>query len=144
MNNKIAKALLLELENPDRVKISILNDNMVCILSADNTNDTLDWFLVNSSKIETSLANEGLSWCYVFETIPKEKPMVYLFMGEISEKAIKDELRNSFETLPEDRQIHFEFATFASIDKDAYDNSITPLEEELKQKSSDVFRVIEP
>jgi hypothetical protein len=42
-------------------------------------------------------------------------------------------------SLPEDREVFIENASFSTIDVDEYDNSISVLEEELCRKAYEVF-----
>ena len=44
----------------------------------------------------------------------------------------------------EGRKLYFEDDSFSSIDVDRYDNSLSELERELKNKVSDVFVVYKP
>lgn len=139
------ESLISKLRNPQRVEVEYYKNKYPLILSAERTNDTLDWFHVNSSLLETLLQKEGLSWCYIFETAPKKAPCIYMFIGE---GLIKEELiefmQDDIESLPEERNFYYEDDSFSSIDVDLYDGSITELEKELTRKASDVFRVYEP
>lgn len=142
MDKHFFESVLSKLQAPERVKVLFIENQYVCILSADNTNDTFDWFHINSDLLEKELRNAGLSWCYMFETAPRLAPCIYMFVGNsLTKDFMESETKEMIEKCPENRNFYFEDASFCSIDADKYDNSISELEEELLRKASDVFRV---
>ena len=145
MNLSFIESLLDKVVKPDRVEIKLLDRKFLLIQSAENTNDTIGWFHINSRALENEFEANNLSWCYVFETAPKQAPCIYMFAGEnLSKEEIKAFLEDGEETLPEGREIYYEDISFSAIDVDQYDNSRTVLEQELFRKASEVFRVYEP
>ena len=145
MNLSFIESLLDKVVKPDRVEIKLLDRKFLLIQSAENTNDTIGWFHINSQALENEFDANNLSWCYVFETAPKQAPCIYMFAGEnLSKDEIKAFLEDGEETLPEGREIYYEDISFSAIDVDQYDNSMTVLEQELFRKASEVFRVYEP
>ena len=145
MNLSFIESLLDKVVKPDRVEIKLLDRKFLLIQSAENTNDTIGWFHINSQALENEFEANNLSWCYVFETAPKQAPCIYMFAGEkLSKEEIKAFLEDGEETLPEGREIYYEDISFSAIDVDQYDNSRTVLEQELFRKASEVFRVYEP
>ena len=145
MNLSFIESLLDKVVKPDRVEIKLLDRKFLLIQSAENTNDTIGWFHINSQALENEFEANNLSWCYVFETAPKQAPCIYMFAGEnLSKEEIKAFLEDGEETLPEGREIYYEDISFSAIDIDQYDNSMTVLEQELFRKASEVFRVYEP
>ena len=145
MNEEFLESVFSKVQNPQRVTVNQLENKHYLIKSAENTNDTLDWFVVNGKEIEKALSEKDWSWCYVFETAPKQFPCIYMFFGDnISKEILEDELKEMMENMPADRNIYIEDIQFNSIDIDKYDNSITELEKELYRKAGDVFKVYEP
>ena len=145
MNLSFIESLLDKVVKPDRVEIKLLDRKFLLIQSAENTNDTIGWFHINSQALENEFEANNLSWCYVFETAPKQAPCIYMFAGEnLSKEEIKAFLVDGEETLPEGREIYYEDISFSAIDVDQYDNSRTVLEQELFRKASEVFKVYEP
>ena len=111
-------------------------------MSAENTNDTWGWFHINSEMLEDAFIEMNLSWCYVFETVPKQHPFIYLYVGEgLTKDDVINDNRIAVETLPEGRELFFEKKQFSVIDTDKYNNSMTELEKELRKVASDVFKV---
>jgi len=145
MNLEFIESLLDKVVKPDRVEIKLLDRKYLLIQSAENTNDTIGWFHINSRTLENEFETNNLSWCYVFETAPKHAPCIYMFAGDgLSKEEIKAFLEDGEDTLPEGREIYYEDISFSAIDVDQYDNSMTVLEQELFRKASDVFKVYEP
>ena len=145
MNLSFIESLLDKVVKPDRVEIKLLDRKYLLIQSAENTNDTIGWFHINSQALENEFEANNLSWCYVFETAPKQAPCIYMFAGEnLSKEEIKAFLEDGESTIPEGREISYEDISFSAIDVDQYDNSMTVLEQELFRKASEVFRVYEP
>ncbi len=144
MDKSYLESLMLKVQNPERVCVNFIADKYCYIESAEKTNDTLGWFTINGNIIEKELEKEGYSWIYVFETAPKQSPMIYMFLGkELSKETLKESLKDIEETLPEGRKICYEDNSFSTIDVDQYDNSMTFLEKEICRKASDVLRVFE-
>ena len=119
MNLSFIESLLDKVVKPDRVEIKLLDRKFLLIQSAENTNDTIGWFHINSQALENEFEANNLSWCYVFETAPKQAPCIYMFAGENSSKEeIKAFLEDGEETLPEGREIYYEDISFSAIDVD--------------------------
>lgn len=131
-----------EVTEPERVEV-YEKDGIYCICSAQNTNDTVEWFEINSPSIEDVLLKAGLSWCYVFVTKASEKPMIYMFYSEgLTKEILINAKRELFDTIPENIHIYIEEGrSFSSIDVDQYDNTISEFERELLRKCSDVLKV---
>lgn len=145
MDKTFFKTLLSKVQNPERVAVNFVEDKYVFIASAENMNDTIDWFTINSNIVEETLENSGLSWCYLIETAPKKSPCIYMFIGKgLTKEFVIDELKDEMTNIPEDIHLYFEDNPFSSIVIDDYDNSISELEKELMRKASDVFKVYEP
>ena len=137
----ILESLMAKVQNPAKVCMKFYDHKFYYIESAEGTNDTLDWYAINSSVIEEELENAGYNWYYVFETTPEQSPFIYLFFGKgLSRETLEEELNDAEKSLPENRQVFIEDASFSTIDVDQYDNSISVLEEELYRKASEVFR----
>jgi hypothetical protein len=135
----------INIANPGRIVCKIYDKKYLLIESAEQTNDTIGWYAINSKAIEKCLQANNLLWCYVIETAPKSQPFIYMFIGEdISREYLENEMKETAESIPEGRQIFFEDGPFSAIDVDQYDNSMTVLEQELFRKASDVLRVYEP
>ena len=145
MDKTFFKTLLSKVQNPERVAVNFVEDKYVFIASAENLNDIIDWFTINSNIMEENLEESGLSWCYVIETAPKKSPCIYMFIGKgLTKEFVIDELKDEMTNIPEDIHLYFEDNPFSSIVIDDYDNSISELEKELMRKASDVFKVYEP
>ncbi len=145
MDNSFFELLLSKVRVPERVTIRMYDNKYPFVTSVENTNDTWDWFHVNSAVLENTLHEHGLSWCYLFETAPKKVPCIYMFFGQgLSKELMEEVMDEDRNALEEGRKFWFEDDSFSSIDVDQYDNSITELEKELMRKASDVFRVYEP
>ena len=135
----------IDIANPGRIVCKIYDKKYLLIESAEQTNDTIGWYVINSKAIEKCLRANNLLWCYVIETAPKSQPFIYMFIGEdISREYLENEMKEAAESIPEDRNYYFEEGSFDSIDIDQYDDSKTYLEQELFRKASEVFRVYEP
>lgn len=145
MDNSIFELLLSKVRAPERVTIRMYDNKYPFVTSVENTNDTWDWFHVNSAALENTLHEHGLSWCYIFETVPKKVPCIYMFFGQgLSKELMEEVMDEERNALEEGRKFWFEDDSFSSIDVDQYDNSISELEQELRNKASDVFVVYEP
>jgi hypothetical protein len=135
----------INIANPDRIVCKIYDKKYLLIESAEQTNDTLGWYAINSKAIEKCLQANNLLWCYVIETAPKSQPFIYMFIGEdISREYLENEMKEAAESIPEGRNVYFEEGCFDSIDIDQYDDSKTVLEQEVFRIASEVFRVYEP
>ena len=135
----------IDIANPGRIVCKIYDKKYLLIESAEQTNDTIGWYAINSKAIEKCLQENNLLWCYVIETAPKSQPFIYMFIGEdISKEYLENEMKEAAESIPEGRNYYFEEGSFDSIDIDQYDDSKTYLEQELFRKASEVFRVYEP
>lgn len=145
MNLSFIESLLDKVVKPDRAEIKLLDRKYLLIESAENTNDTVGWFHINGQTLEKEFEANNLSWCYVFETAPKQTPCIYMFAGEdLSKEEVKSFLEDGESTIPEGHEIYYEDVPFSSIDLDQYDDSMTILEQELFRKASEVYRVYEP
>ena len=145
MNLDFIGSLLEKVAKPDRVEIKLLDRKYLLIQSAENTNDTIGWFHINSQTLEDEFEANNLSWCYIFETAPKQAPCIYMLIGEgLSKEEVKAFLEDGGSTPPKGHEIHYKDIPFSAIDVDQYDNSMTVLEQELFRKASEVIRVYEP
>ena len=145
MDKLFIESLFSKLKNPARVCVKLFDNRYFVIASADNTNDTMGWFHINSNMVEDAVLKEGATWCYLFETAPKHTPCIYMFVGKgLSKEKLEEELREIRETLPEGRNFYYEDGSFSSIDVDQYDDSASVLEKELTRVAGDVFKVYEP
>ena len=144
MDTKQIYKLIGDTENPERVLFGFFDDGTLYIQSSENTNDTWGWYHINSERLEKGFVEMGLSWCYIFETAPRQKPCIYMLVGELvtKEYAIK-ESRVAIETLAKDRELYFENKSFSLIDKDKYDKSITELERVIRSASINIIEVYE-
>ena len=134
----------IDIANPERIVCKIYDKKYLLIESAEQTNDTIGWYAINSKAIEKCLQANNLLWCYVIETAPKSQPFIYMFIGEdISKEYLENEMKEAAESIPEGRNYYIEEGSFASIDIDQYDDSKTVLEQEVFRKASEVFRVYE-
>lgn len=141
MDKIILESLMAKVQNPAKVCVKFYDNKFYYIESAEGINDTLDWYAINSSVIEDELEKAGYNWYYVFETAPEQSPVIYMFFGkELSWETLEEVLNDIEKSLPEDREVFIENASFSTIDVDEYDNSISVLEEELYRKASEVFR----
>ena len=135
----------IDIANPGRIVCKIYDKKYLLIESAEQTNDTIGWYTINSKAIEKCLQANNLLWCYVIETAPKSQPFIYMFIGEdISREYLENEMIEAAESIPEGRNYYIEEGSFDSIDIDQYDDSKTVLEQEVFRKASEVFRVYEP
>ena len=135
----------IDIANPGRIVCKIYDNKYLLIESAEQTNDTIGWYTINSKAIEKCLQANNLLWCYVIETAPKSQPFIYMFIGEdISREYLENEMIEAAESIPEGRNYYIEEGSFDSIDIDQYDDSKTVLEQEVFRKASEVFRVYEP
>ena len=142
MNKSLFESIISKLKNPERVKVFFIENKYACILSADNTNDTFDWFHINSNLLEEELQKVGLAWCYLFETAPSSTPFIYMFVGEnLTKEFVENETEEMINKCPEDKEFYLEDGSFSSIDADQYDRSFSKLEQEFARRASDVFRV---
>ena len=142
MDKKYFETLLSKVKAPERVAVNFVEDKYVFIASAENSNDTIGWFTINSNIVEEYLEESGLSWCYVIEMAPKKSPCIYMFIGKgLTKEYVIDELEDELANIPENIHLYFEDKPFSSIDIDDYDNSISEFEKELLKKASDVFKV---
>jgi len=145
MDRSFLESLFAGLQNPARVCVKWYDNKYYYVESEKQTNDTLDWYDLNSNQVEEGLAKGGYSWCYVFETAPGQSPVIYMFFAKgLTKEALAGELGEIAESLPEDRNLFFEDKPFSAIDVEQYDNSVTAFEQELSKRARDVFRVYEP
>ena len=140
MDRNFLESLMAKVQNPAKVCVKFYDHKFYYIESAEGTNNTLDWYAINSSVIEDELKKEGYTWYYVFEKAPEQSPVIYMFFGkELSWETLEEVLNDIEKSLPEDREVFIENASFSTIDVDQYDNSISVLEEELCRKAYEVF-----
>ena len=122
MDRNFLESLMAKVQNPAKVCVKFYDNQFYYIESAEGTNNTLDWYAINSSVIE-------------------DEPVIYMFFGKgLSWETLEVVLNDIEKSLPEDREVFIENASFSTIDVDEYDNSISVLEEELYRKASEVFR----
>lgn len=144
MNRDFFASLFTRVQTPDRIAIRFVNDQYAYIESVDKEKDLVDWFCVNSNILEESLNEHNLSWCYLIETVLNERPDVYMLIGhDMTKEFVAEELKDSFNNLPENKQIYIKETPFSSIEIDDYDNSISEFDREFMRKASDVFKVYE-
>ncbi len=106
------------------VKVMWVAEKFFRIMSSENSNDTLDWFKTNAKKLEIGLAKAGYMWMYMFETIPHQAPMIYMFFDhDDPSKMVWTELMCALGTLPEDRRMYPVESRFEFIDLSKYDNT---------------------
>ena len=135
----------IDIANSGRIVCKIYDKKYLLIESAEQTNDTIGWYAINSKAIEKCLLANNLLWCYVIETAPKSQPFIYMFIGEdLTREYLENEMKEAAGSIPEGRNYYFEEGSFDSIDIDQYDDSKTVLEQEAFRKASEVFRVYEP
>lgn len=130
------------LVNPERVKVAVTPEYDL-LLSAENTNDTMEWFKINSESLESNLRHQKLKWAYAIETCPDNQPFIYMLISPNMStwKANKLILRAK-NTLPEDRSIFASEGPFKAFKIDNFDLTPTTLLDELFTKyASDVLRV---
>ena len=140
MDRNFLESLMAKVQNPARVCVKFYDNQFYYIESAEGTNNTSDWYAINSSVIEDELKKEGYTWYYVFETASEQSPVIYMFFGKgLSRETLEEVLSDIEESIPEDRQVFIEDAAFSTIDVDQYDNSISVLEEDLCRKAYEVF-----
>ena len=145
MDNSFFELLLSKVKVPERVTIRMYDNKYPFVTSVENTNDTWDWFHVNSAVLEKILHEHGLTWCYIFETAPNKIPCIYMFFGQgLSKELMEEVMDEERSAIGEGRKLYFEDDSFSSIDVDQYDNSISEFERELRNKASDVFVVYKP
>ena len=145
MDRSFLESLFAKVQNPARVCVKCYDNKYYYVESEERTNDTLDWYHLNSRMVEEELAKDGYAWCYVFETAPGQSPVIYMFFAKgLTKEALAGEFGEIVETLPEGRNLYFEDKPFSAIDVEQYDNSMTEFEQELSAKASEVFRVYEP
>ena len=144
MDRSCLESILSKTQNPGRVVIAPQKEFFM-IMSAENTNDTIGWFTINSRLVEELVKKVGAKWYYLFETAAKQSPCIYMFIGEgLSKDFLEDYLQEGIASCQENRQFFLDDKPFSTIDIDQYDNSISALEDELIRKSSDVLKVYEP
>ncbi len=108
----------IDIANPDRIVCKIYDKKYLLIESAEQTNDTIGWYAINSKAIEKCLQANNLLWCYVIETAPKSQPFIYMFIGEdISREYLENEMKEATESIPEGRNYYIEEGSFASMGK---------------------------
>lgn len=136
--------IMTGVDNPSRVQLGI-NEDYDFLMSAENTNDTVDWFKVNALQLENNLMNSELTWVYVIETIPNSRPFIYMFIGEfITKFFIKKIVDDLMTNKPEGREVIIHKGSFPSVDIDKYDGTRSVLQDLFTMKAADVFEVLEP
>lgn len=132
------------LVNPSKIKVGVTPDYDV-LLSAKNTNDTMEWFKKNSERLESNLRAQKLKWAYVIETCEENQPFIYMLisptMSTFKAQKLTQRVRN---TLPDGRTLLASAGLFKSLNIDEYDFTPTTLLEELLTKhASDVIKVVQ-
>ena len=146
MDIKTLKSILskVDIMNSKRIIISQLEKTPPFLESAEKTNDTIGWFYTNSKAIEKCLVENGLSWCYLFETAPNHSPCIYMFIEQnITKEILQTIMKDYEESLSEGRNFYYEDDRFSVIDVEQYNNSINELEKIATKYASDVFKVYE-
>lgn len=136
--------LVNTLANPRRVKILMWarpEEDLFCLSSAHNANDTFGWFDTNSRKLEGDLRDQGYSFVYVFEPVAEDTdPCIYAFIGKNLDIETVADFCRQFQA-PE-AVIHFEQAPFCDV-ADKYRHA-TALENALTSSATGVIRILEP
>lgn len=144
MTHEVFDKITEGLKNPSRIKIVTCEDYDF-LMSAENTNDTMDWFKINASKLEENLVFEGLTYIYVIETVPNNRPFIYMFIGEFITKFFVKEIVDRLMTdAPEGREAIIHRGHFTGVDIDKYDGSRSVLQDLFTMKAADVLEVLEP
>jgi len=136
--------ILKQLENPSRVEVMLI-DGYDVIMSSKNTNDTIDWFRVNSRKLEDYLIKHNQRFFYVLEKDGDYDACIYLYIGQDLTRIDMERLIEDYQKrCPVGLKYFLENSHFNSIEKSKYERKKTTLEQILLQKSSDVIEVLEP
>ena len=126
MDRNFLESLMAKVQNPARVCVKFYDNQFYYIESAEGTNNTSDWYAINSSVIEDELKKEGYTWYYVFETASEQSPVIYMFFGKgLSRETLEEVLSDIEESIPEDRQVFIEDAAFSTIDVKHYFGNVT-------------------
>ena len=144
MKKEFYEKILLQLSNPSRVQVCFMKGYEV-IMSRGNTNDTVDWFYVNSDSLEKFLVDNGMSWCYLLEKAKGLDANIYLFIGE---KLCYDDMLSYKEDYFKDNnkclEFFIELKPFKEISQCKYEHESSAVEEALYNHADNVFIVREP
>ena len=131
------------LVNPSRIKVAV-NEKYDFLMSAENTNDLMEWLKTNAERLENNLQKMGLKWAYAIETCPNDEPYIYMLISPKMTTNIARELTDRAErTLPKERKMWVSEGFFRYLDIDKYDNTPTTLTDLLTQYASTVIKVSE-
>lgn len=137
--DKIIEGLI----NPSKIKVMVNNDYDV-LLSADNTNDTMEWFKTNADKLESNLREQHLEWAYAIETCPTGQPFIYMLISPtMSTNRAKQITQQAKNTLPEGRTMLVSSGIFRTFNIDEFDNTPTTLIDLLTKYADTVIEVTE-
>jgi hypothetical protein len=128
--------------NPSRIKV-VVKGKFDFLMSATNTNDTMDWFKTNACRLEENLRKMGLNWAYTIETTPDDKPFIYMFISPtMNDSFARNLTQRAKRTLPQNRIMFTCGGLFETLNIDQYDNTPTTLIEEfLMKEGSTILRV---
>lgn len=130
--------------NPARIKVAVC-ENHDLLMSADNKNDTMEWFKTNADKLEENLRSMGLKWAYAIETCPDGEPFIYMLISPNMSTYLAQQMTDRAKrTLPEDREMIVCEGPFRAFNINQYDNTPETLAEALLTHYADiVLRVTE-
>ena len=134
MDNSFFELLLSKVKVPERVTIRMYDNKYPFVTSVENTNDTWDWFHVNSAVLEKILHEHGLTWCYIFDTAPNKIPCIYMFFGQGLSKELMEEV------MDEDR-IDDIYDYFAESDTDSLEAALDELGQECSEDEIRLVRI---
>lgn len=144
MNIKFFENIFVQLINPTRVQIGLNNTyNFAIIYSSQNINDTVDWFEVNSKKLEEYFQRNGYKWWYVIEKFPDEDGFVSLWTGVgLTKKRVMsfvEKMKNK-----SNGTFYVENGEFSTIDESKYRRELSAFEQAILNASETGFRILVP
>jgi hypothetical protein len=143
MDQKQFDKMIKGLVNPSRIKVCV-NPDYDVLLSAENSNDTMAWFLENGNKLETNLREMQLKWAYIIETCPNDKPFIYMLISQTMTRFVAETLIDRAKrTKPENREIYVFEGNMRYIEIHKFDDTKATLEELLLDNCCNVIEVSE-
>jgi len=143
MDKKQFDKMIKGLVNPSRIKVCV-NLDYDCLMSKENSNDTMAWFLENGNKLEGNLREMGLKWAYIIETCPNDKPFIYMLISQQMSRFFAETLIDRAKrTKPEDREIYVIEGNMRYIEIHKFDETKATLEELLLDNCCNVIEVSE-
>ena len=143
MDKKQFDKMIKGLVNPSRIKVCV-NLDYDCLMSKENSNDTMAWFLENGNKLEGNLREMGLKWAYIIETCPNDKPFIYMLISQQMSRFFAETLIDRAKrTKPEDREIYVFDGNMRYIEIHKFDETKATLEQLLLAKVCNVLEVSE-